>query len=57
VRKTFNSADQVADNKVVFNIGGNKYRLIALAAYRSQRLYVLWVGTHADYDKLNVEKI
>lgn len=57
MRKTFNSADQVADNKVVFNIGGNKYRLIALAAYRSQRLYVLWVGTHADYDKLNVEKI
>ena len=53
VRGTFNSADQVA-GKVVFNIGGNNYRLVALVAYRTQRVFVLWIGTHRDYDRLDV---
>ena len=57
MRKTFNSVDQVAGSKLVFNIGGNNYRLVVLAAYRTQRLFVLWVGTHADYDKLDVASL
>ena len=57
VRKTFNSVDQVAGSKLVFNIGGNNYRLVVLAAYRSQRLFVLWVGTHAQYDQIDVAKL
>lgn len=54
VRATFNSADYVADGKVVFNIGGNNFRLVALMGYRTQRIFILWVGTHAEYDRLNV---
>ena len=54
VRATFNSADYVADGKVVFNIGGNNFRLVALIGYRTQRVFILWVGTHAEYDRLDV---
>jgi len=57
VRATFNSADQVADNKVVFNIGGNNYRLVGLVGYRAKRVFVLWVGTHAEYDKIDVAEL
>ncbi len=57
VRVTFNSADHVADNKVVFNVGGNNYRLVALIGYRAKRVFVLWVGTHAAYDKIDVKDL
>ena len=54
LKKTFNSADYVANGKVVFDIGGNKYRLVGLIGYRTQRIFVLFVGTHAEYDKIDV---
>jgi mRNA interferase HigB len=57
VKATYGSADVVSGNRVVFNIGGNKYRLIVKVAYRSRTIYVRFVGTHADYDKTNAETI
>jgi mRNA interferase HigB len=56
LRGTFNSADQVG-GKVVFNIGGNNYRLVGLVAYRTQRVFVIWIGTHAEYDRINVAEL
>lgn len=50
VRATFPSADKVGDC-TVFNIGGNKYRLIGLIFYESYRVYVRHVLTHKEYDK------
>ncbi|WP_310388898.1 type II toxin-antitoxin system HigB family toxin [Rhizobium sp. 1399] len=50
LKTTFNSADYVVDGKVVFNVGGNKYRIVGLVAYRTKRIFVLFVGTHAQYD-------
>ena len=50
VKKLFPSADQVK-KLVVFNIGGNKYRLIALLQYKGKRLYVRAILTHKEYDK------
>ena len=50
LRKTFPSADQV-DNKTVFNIGGNKYRLIAAIHYNRGKIYIRAILTHRDYDK------
>ena len=50
LRETFPSADQV-DNKTVFNIGGNKYRLIAALHYNRARVYIRAILTHRDYDK------
>jgi mRNA interferase HigB len=53
---TFNSADILgkSSNRVVFNIGGNKYRIICQYYFGKQRvhLFVKWVGTHAEYTKL-----
>ena len=50
LRKTFPSADMVED-KVVFNIGGNKYRLIAAIHFNRGKLYIRHILTHAVYDK------
>ncbi len=50
LRKTFPSADNVG-KFTVFNIGGNKYRLIAAIHYNTQILYIRYILTHKDYDK------
>ena len=50
LRTTFPSADRVG-RLTVFNVGGNKYRLIARVEYRLQRLYVRQVLTHDEYNK------
>jgi len=50
LRRTFPSADQVGD-LIVFNIGGNKYRLIASIHFNRGKLFVRHVLTHKEYDK------
>jgi mRNA interferase HigB len=50
LRKTFPSADMV-DSLTVFNIGGNKYRLIAPIHFNRNKVYVRHVLTHAEYDQ------
>lgn len=57
VKARYNSADMVGDNRVVFNIGGNNYRLIVKVAYKIGKVFVLWVGTHAEYNKIDVKKL
>jgi len=56
ILKTFNSADILGNgsDRVVFNIGGNKYRLIAKYNFGESRvhLFMNWIGTHAEYTKL-----
>jgi mRNA interferase HigB len=42
---------------VVFNIKGNKYRLVAHVRYDMKRLYIRFVGTHAEYDKIDAAAI
>ncbi len=49
--------DFVGDNRVIFDIAGNKYRLIVHIAYRFKRVPVKFVGTHAEYDRINPETI
>ena len=50
LKKTFGTASIVGD-QTVFNIGGNKYRLIALIQYRAKIVFVQHVLTHVEYDK------
>ncbi len=52
LRQVFPSADQV-ENLTVFNIGGNKYRLITLVDYEYKKVFIRHVLTHAEYDKQN----
>jgi len=47
----------VVDGKVVFNIKANDYRLVALVGFRTKRVYVLWLGTHAEYDKIKIKDL
>lgn len=50
LRKTFPKADQVG-KFTVFDIGGNKYRLIAYIVYSAKRIYIRHILTHPEYDK------
>ncbi len=52
LRVTFPSADKV-DDLIVFNIGGNKYRLIASVHFNTGKVYIRHVLTHKEYDKGN----
>jgi mRNA interferase HigB len=53
----FGSADFVADNRVIFNIAGNKFRVVARVSYSHKRLLVKFIGSHADYDRINPETV
>lgn len=54
---TFRTADLLgkSSNRVVFDIGGNTYRMICKYAFgeKEVHLFICWIGTHAEYDKLN----
>ncbi len=51
VQKTFNSADHLGDQRFIFNIGGNNFRLAAMVWISQERVYILKIMTHAEYDK------
>ena len=57
LKTQFGSASIVTAKRVVFNISGNSYRLIADIEYRLQIIFIVWVGTHTQYDKIDVKKI
>lgn len=51
------NVDFVADNRIIFDISGNKYRLIAHVTYPYKRVLIKFVGTHKEYDKINPETV
>jgi mRNA interferase HigB len=57
VKRMFGSADILRGGRVVFDIGGNKYRLVAAIHYRGQRVYVRFIGSHKDYDRIDAETV
>lgn len=57
IKNMFGAADFIGDNRVIFNIGGNKYRLIAHVAYKFHRVLIKFVGTHEEYNKIDPEKV
>ena len=57
IKKVYADASFLADNRVVFNIKGNHYRLIVHIDYLRKFARVKFIGTHAQYDKINVEEI
>jgi len=57
VKRHYRSADILPDNRVVFNIGGNSYRLIVKIEYRFKDIYVRFIGTHAEYDRIDAKTI
>lgn len=57
VKQMFRSADILRNGRVVFDIGGNKYRLVAAIHYRGRRLYVRFIGTHREYDAIDADTV
>jgi mRNA interferase HigB len=57
IRNRFGSADLLEGNRIVFNIGGNKFRLIVHVAYAFHAVYIRFVGTHAEYDKIDADSV
>ena len=57
IKEQFGNASFVGNNRVVFNIGGNKYRLVVAVNYSYRIMYIRFVGTHKQYDKIDVEEI
>ncbi|MDQ3248808.1 MAG: type II toxin-antitoxin system HigB family toxin [Chloroflexota bacterium] len=57
VKRDYHTADILPNNRVVFNIGGNNYRVIVKIEYRFQDVYVRFIGTHAEYDRINARTI
>ena len=57
VKRVYATASIVAENRVVFKIGGNKYRLVVAVNYRYRMCYVRFVVTHKAYDRINVATV
>ncbi len=57
IKQIFNSADILPNNRVVFDIKGNTYRLIVQINYKFKIIYIRFIGTHAEYDKIDAIKI
>ena len=57
IKKAYGNASFTANNRVVFNIKGNDYRLVVLVRYEKGLMFVKFVGTHAQYDKIDVSTV
>lgn len=57
IKAQHRSADCLPGNRVVFDIKGNHYRLIVKIHYNSGRIFIRFVGTHAEYSKINAKEI
>ena len=57
VKSMFASASILRNDRVVFNIKGNAYRLVVHIPYRHRRVYIRFIGTHAEYNAINAEEV
>ena len=57
VKAKYGTASILKDNRVVFNIAGNKYRLVVRINYDSKTVFGRFIGTHKEYDKIDAEVI
>lgn len=57
VKAQYGSASVLKNNRIVFNIAGNKYRLVVRINYNSKTVFVRFIGTHREYEKIDAEVI
>lgn len=57
VKKAYGNASILQDGRVVFNIAGNKYRLVAWINYPYRVLYIRFIGTHKQYDQIDAQTV
>ncbi|TKG91630.1 type II toxin-antitoxin system HigB family toxin [Puteibacter caeruleilacunae] len=57
LKAEYRNASIIGDKRVVFNIKGNDFRLIVDIEYRMKIVFIVWFGTHVEYDKIDVKRI
>ncbi len=57
VVKAYANASIVGSDRVIFNIKGNDYRLVVAIHYRLRIVFIKWLGSHAEYDKIDVKTV
>jgi mRNA interferase HigB len=57
VKKKYGSASIIGNNRIVFNICGNKYRLVVKVNYETQWMFIRFIGTHKEYDLIDASTI
>jgi len=57
IKNTFNSVDYVGNKRYVFNIKGNDYRLVGKILFAQKIIYIRFIGTHEEYDKIDCSTI
>lgn len=57
LKAVYKNASLVANNRIVFNIKGNDYRLVVKMNFYTRQIFIIWFGTHKEYDKIDVTTI
>lgn len=57
VKSRYRTASIVTGDRIVFNIKGNDYRLVAAVDFEKSIVWIKWIGTHADYDRIDVTEV
>jgi mRNA interferase HigB len=57
VKRQFPAASIIDNNRVIFNVGGNNYRIIVMVKYEFHAVYIRFIGTHAEYDKIDAATV
>lgn len=57
VKKSYGTASIINEERVVFNIKGNDYRLVTSIHYERQIVFIKWLGSHEEYDRIDVRKV
>ncbi|NEN23269.1 type II toxin-antitoxin system HigB family toxin [Cryomorpha ignava] len=52
LKRDFNNVDYVGNHRFVFNINGNAYMLVAIISFNAKKVYIRFIGTHSEYDKI-----
>ena len=57
IKAQYRNASFLSNNRIVFNIKGNDYRIVVAVAYKLGAMYIKFIGTHSEYDKINAETV
>jgi len=57
IKETFNTSDYVGNDRYVFDIKGNKYRLVAMIFFNIRTMFIRFIGTHTEYDKISCSEL
>jgi mRNA interferase HigB len=57
IKSVYQNASFIANNRIVFNIKGNKYRIVIIVQYQYEVVYIRFIGTHKEYDRINAETV